>query len=179
MNAMTADTDDGWPTAAELKLYAAHGPVVEQAAAFLTHITTTTTLYATVTGAAWVVVSANTLGVSNTTLLWILGLHIALSVGVTIGLSGMSNNFIQRLNFARWIGVKGWPHIQQLGGRKISWSGVPANDTSKPTVKGFEEWVSDKEKEDEGRENVLPRIVQKHCALWPNPRRRRNAKGPL
>src|SRR5690349_5816202 len=55
MGAMATDVDDGWPTTEELKLYAAHGPVLEQATAFLTHITTTITLYATVTGAAWMV----------------------------------------------------------------------------------------------------------------------------
>jgi hypothetical protein len=155
---MATDDDDGWPTSEELKSYAAHGPVLEQATAFLTHITTTITLYATVTGAAWVVVSANTLGVNNTTLLWILALHIALSLGVSIGLWGVGNNFIQRLNFARWIGVKGWPHIQEFGGLHRSWSGVPANDQTRPTVKGLQEWIKDKEQA--GIKSGLPLIVQ-------------------
>lgn len=137
-----------WPTRdvlqKELETYSVHGPVLEQATAFLTHITTTVALYVTVTGAAWAVVSANTLGVSDTTLLWILGLHIALSLGVAIGLWGMGNNFIQRLNFARWLGVKGWPTIEKAGELKFAWSGVPANDLV--TVKTSTEWINDKKK---------------------------------
>lgn len=78
-------------------------------------------MYITVTGAAWVVVSGNGLGVSNTTLLCILALHIMLSVLMTFGLWGMGNNFVQRLNLAVWLGHAFWPSIEKIGGPKFAW----------------------------------------------------------
>src|SRR5262245_7441411 len=65
----------------ELQRYTAHAAVLTQATAFLTHITTTAGLYATITGAAWTVVSANTLAANKATLISLLGLHIAFSIG--------------------------------------------------------------------------------------------------
>jgi hypothetical protein len=91
----------------------------------------------------------------TTTLLWILGLHIAVSVGVAFGLWGIGNNFIQRLNFARWIGVRGWPRIERLGSLEFSWSGVPSRDLSRPKVKNVREWIEDKE-----RASSLPFEIQ-------------------
>ena len=139
-NEETTQADHIWPSDEELRSYSAHGPVLEQANAFLTSITTVVGTYATVTGAAWVVVSANTFGVSNTTLLWILGLHIALSVGVAISLWGTGNNFIQRLNFARWLAQRFWPRIGRLGGPTFAWLGIPSTRSERLIVESFDNW---------------------------------------
>jgi hypothetical protein len=99
--------------------------VAAQATAFLTYIITTATLYVTVTGAAWGLVLANTFSASPTTRLCLLGLHVLLSFGTAAGIWGVSNNFIQRLNLARWLGEAFWPNIEKIGGSEISWKGVP------------------------------------------------------
>jgi hypothetical protein len=109
----------------DLRRYETHSAVAEQASAFLGQLSTTAGLYATVTGAAWAVVTGNTFGVRNSMLLWLLGLHILLSLGMALGMWGLANNLIQRLNFARWLGNAYWPSIQQYGGPDVAWRGVP------------------------------------------------------
>jgi hypothetical protein len=98
---MPSQNEDEWPTPDELTRYEAHEPVLAQATAFLRHITTMASLYATVTGAAWALTLGNSFGARPTTLLPLLILHFLLSFGVAIGIWGVGNNFIQRLNFAR------------------------------------------------------------------------------
>lgn len=143
------------PDANELEHYAAHAPVLEQATAFLTHIATTVTLYATVTGAAWAVVASNALGVDPTTLRGLLGLHIFLSILVAISVWGVGNNFIQRLNFARWLGVAFWPNIEKLG-HDYAWKGVPKPGADKP----FTANSIDK------RPIILKKINLRHQRIW-------------
>jgi hypothetical protein len=69
-----------------------------------------------------------------------------LSVGTAVGIWGVSNNFIQRLNLARWLGVAFWPNIEKIGGSEISWRGVPNSrqlllpSNKLPEVQTFEEW---------------------------------------
>jgi succinate dehydrogenase hydrophobic anchor subunit len=126
----------------ELTKYSAHEAVATQATAFLTYIITTVTLYVTVTGAAWGVVIANTFSASPTTKLCMLGLHILLSFGTAVGIWSVSNNFIQRLNLARWLGVVFWPKIQKIGGPEISWKGVPEGGTLK--VLEYNKWKEDR-----------------------------------
>jgi len=135
-----------WPTSDELERYAAHAAVAAQATAFLAHITTTVGLYATITGAAWGVVLGNTFGVRPATLLLLLGLHAVLSFGVAIGLWGMGNNFIQRLNFAQWLGVTFWPRIERVG-RDFAWRGVPSaryavQPLGAEALETFEQWIA-------------------------------------
>ncbi|WP_426528825.1 hypothetical protein [Bradyrhizobium sp. McL0615] len=103
----------------ELTKYAAHAPVFAQVTAFLTQITQTVVVYVTITGGAWAVVSSNTIGASTTTLLSILALHIVLSVGTALGLKGVGNNFVQRLDFLRQLGLEYWPRIEEMG--KNAW----------------------------------------------------------
>lgn len=109
----------------DLQRYAAHGEMAAQATGFLTHITTTVSLYVTVTGAAWAVASSNTIGASSAALLCLLAFHIAFSIGVALGLWGMGNSLIQRLNMARWVGEVFWPSIERIGRPDSSWCGLP------------------------------------------------------
>jgi len=107
----------------QLENFSVQHAVATQAAGFLTQITQTVVLYVTITGGLWAVVSSNTIGFGSVTLRWILALHIALSLGVALGLWGMGNNFIQRLNLAGLLGQRYWPDIQALG--DAAWDGPP------------------------------------------------------
>jgi hypothetical protein len=161
---MPSKREDEWPTPDELTRYKAHAPVLAQATAFLTHITTTASLYVTVTGAAWAVVLGNPFGARPTTLVPLLILHILLSFGVAIGIWGVGNNFIQRLNFARWLGVKFWPNIERIGGWDYAWLGVPIAepDTSQPlsaAAETFETWR-------DGRAKRKSRWPSWHIDFW-------------
>ena len=115
---------NGWrPSERELTAYAAHGPVLDQATAFLTHITTTISLYTTITGGAWAAILSAALGLRSNTKLWLLGLHVIFSFFVFLSLWGVGNNFIQRLNFARWLGTVYWPRIEKFGWSKLCLEG--------------------------------------------------------
>jgi len=120
----------------ELDRYAAHASVLTQAIAFLTQITQTVVLYVTITGGAWAVVSSNTIGAGSATLMWILVLHIAVSFGIALGLWGLGNNFIQRLNFAQWLGREYWPSIGEMG--RDAWRGPPP-----PRAEVLPRWMPD------------------------------------
>src|SRR5687768_7477210 len=109
---------------ADFERYAAHDAIAGQTNAFLSHITTSVTLYFTVTGAAWAVVSGNSIAAETSTLILILILHMLFSVGMGLGLWGISNNLIQRYNFARWMGIEFWPRIERLGQPEYSWAGI-------------------------------------------------------
>ena len=106
----------------------AYPAVSEQANSFLTQIVTLMGIYTSVTGAAWVVTSSNTLGLSYSGLLGIFALHVVLSGFTAFCLWGISNNFIQRLNFARWLGREHWPTIEEAGGPSKAWAGIPNKD---------------------------------------------------
>jgi hypothetical protein len=161
---MPSQSEDEWPTPDELTRYKAHEPVLAQATAFLRHITTTASLYATVTGAAWALTLGNSFGARPTTLLPLLILHFLLSFGVAIAIWGVGNNFIQRLNFARWLGVKFWPNIERIGGRDYAWLRVPVAepDTSRPlraAAETFETWK-------DGRAKRKSRAPSWHIDFW-------------
>jgi hypothetical protein len=162
------------PDNTELKNYSAHGAVATQATAFLTYIITTVTVYVTVTGAAWGVVIANTFSASPTTQLCVLGLHILLSIGTAVGIWSVSNNFIQRLNLARWLGVVFWPHIQNLGGPGISWKGVPEDGTLK--VLTYNKWKEDRSKKNKINWPLLGGLdfwLRYRAPIWPSLRHQR------
>jgi hypothetical protein len=116
----------------ELTRYTAHAPVFAQVVAYLTHITTTVNIYVIVTGGDWAAAIGNAFGLNYETQLWLLALHVALSIIVVISLLGMGNNFIQRLNFLDWLGVAFWPTIRQLGGHEFAWHGPSGDITVSP-----------------------------------------------
>jgi hypothetical protein len=171
-------SEDEWPTPDELTRYKAHEPVLAQATVFLTYITTTASLYATVTGAAWAVVLGNSFGARPTTLLPLLILHILLSFGVAIGIWGVGNNFILRLNFARWLGVKFWPNIERIGGRDYAWLGVPVAkpDTSQSLMDAaetFETWKDGRAKRTSWPSWHIDFWLRYRAPLWPSLRYQR------
>jgi hypothetical protein len=116
----------------ELTRYTALAPVFAQVVAYLTHITTTVNIYVIVTGGDWAAAIGNAFGLNYETQLWLLALHVALSIIVVISLLGMGNNFIQRLNFLDWLGVAFWPTIRQLGGHEFAWHGPSGDITVSP-----------------------------------------------
>jgi hypothetical protein len=101
----------------ELKNYAAHAAILTQVSGFITQIMATITFYVTVTGAVWGVAASDPLNIGQKAITWILGMHIALSLGVAVSLRGLGNNLIQRLEFARLMGERFWPDIVKMGRR--------------------------------------------------------------
>jgi hypothetical protein len=162
------------PDRTELISYSAHQAVAAQATAFLTYIITTATLYTTVTFAAWGLVLGNTFTASPVARVWLLGLHVLLSFGTAAGIWGVSNNFIQRLNLARWLGALFWPNIENMGGPEISWKGVPGvPENGTLQVLEFSKWRDDRRKKNIRPSSRLDFWLRYRALGWPSLRYQR------
>jgi hypothetical protein len=84
--------------------------------------------------------AASSVVVGRTPQIALLVLHILLSIFAVLATWGISNNFIQRLNFARWVGTQHWPDVSRLGGPEYAWRGVPAK-AANPTVQQPRDWM--------------------------------------
>ena len=137
----------------QVQLYADVYPQISaQANSFLTQMITILSLYATVTGAAWIVLSGNAVGLSFGALFTIGVLHIVLSLLAGFVLWGVGNNFIQRLNFAQWIGRMFWSDIGGIGGEvSKAWYGIP---DEKGNIQTAERWRDFRNQRKNARGNI-------------------------
>jgi hypothetical protein len=101
--------------AAELAAYASHAAILSQVGSFITQIMATIGFYVTVTGAVWGIAAADRFNIGLNAVVWILGMHVALSLGVAASLKGLGASMIQRLEFAKEMGGRFWPGIVQMG----------------------------------------------------------------
>jgi hypothetical protein len=119
----------------QLTNYSAHANILTQAATFFTHITTSIAVYLTISAAAWATVIARSLSWETST--WLLLAHILLSGGIALGVLGMGNQLIQRLNFAERVGEVFWKDLVRLGKEAWNPAWTPTDNVAPPRPSGI------------------------------------------
>lgn len=99
----------------DLRNYAAHAQVFEQATALQGQIGGLLNLYMLVTGAVWAVLAPNVFNLPAAAVAVGLILHIVLSATVLVAAMGMANAVYHRLKFAQKLGEQYYLQIETIG----------------------------------------------------------------